>query len=86
MDADRILVMEGGYAAEYGHPYILLNDQNGHFRKMVKETGPGMEAALHEIARLTYEKNLEIISPAVLLAQKDIEEMSTENTSDSSDI
>lgn len=36
MDADRILVMEGGYVGEYNSPKTLLQRENSLFSQLVK--------------------------------------------------
>lgn len=42
MDCDKVLVMDGGCMAEYGHPYQLLQDKDGVFCNLVLQTGSGM--------------------------------------------
>lgn len=39
MDSDRVLVMDAGAAVEFDHPHDLLQNRNGHFYKMVEQTG-----------------------------------------------
>lgn len=39
MDSDRVLVMNFGEAVEFDHPYILLQNSNGYFARMVQQTG-----------------------------------------------
>ncbi|XP_063223953.1 ATP-binding cassette sub-family C member 4-like isoform X2 [Bacillus rossius redtenbacheri] len=55
MDSDRVLVMDAGRMVEYDHPHLLLQNKNGHFYKMVQETGPATAQKLHEIASQEYE-------------------------------
>ncbi|XP_021934289.1 multidrug resistance-associated protein 4-like isoform X2 [Zootermopsis nevadensis] len=50
MDSDRVLVMEAGIMVEFDHPHILLQNKEGHFYKMVKETGKAMAEQLHKAA------------------------------------
>ncbi|EFA04472.2 putative multidrug resistance-associated protein lethal(2)03659-like Protein [Tribolium castaneum] len=50
MDSDRVLVMDSGKVAEFDHPHLLLQDEDGHFAKMVAETGPAMTQQLKQIA------------------------------------
>lgn len=56
IDADRILVMDKGFGAEFDHPFKLLvkdpeNDTtmtntDGYFAKMIKATGKETAASL----------------------------------------
>ena len=39
MDADRMLVLADGHVVEYDAPKVLLQDSNGHLKKMVDNTG-----------------------------------------------
>lgn len=50
MDSDKVLVMDHGRAIEFDHPYILLQNEQGHFTSMVKETGKLMYEQLKKIA------------------------------------
>ncbi|GJQ86168.1 hypothetical protein Trydic_g13445 [Trypoxylus dichotomus] len=54
MDSDKVLVMDAGRVAEFDHPHLLLQDPNGHFTKLVMETGPSMSANLKDIAMKFY--------------------------------
>ncbi|GJQ86167.1 hypothetical protein Trydic_g13444 [Trypoxylus dichotomus] len=56
MDSDRVLFMDTGRVSEFDHPHLLLQDSNGHFTKLVSETGPSMTATLREIALRSYEE------------------------------
>nr|CAD7200060.1 unnamed protein product [Timema douglasi] len=51
MDSDRVLVMDAGTMVEFGHPYLLLQNSEGYFYKMVEETGNLMAEQLHQIAK-----------------------------------
>ncbi|PZC73708.1 hypothetical protein B5X24_HaOG200327 [Helicoverpa armigera] len=53
-DSDRVVVMEAGQIIECGHPYELLQDDDGPFSKMVKQLGPASEQSLRDIARTAY--------------------------------
>ncbi|XP_026726081.1 multidrug resistance-associated protein 4 [Trichoplusia ni] len=57
MDSDRVMVMDSGRLVEFDHPYHLLNNPEGHFTKMVKETSEKMSAQLYQIAKNTYLDN-----------------------------
>ncbi|CAG9863640.1 unnamed protein product [Phyllotreta striolata] len=56
MDSDKILVMDQGKVAEFDHPHILLQNENGIFYKMVEDTGKGTNEVLKKISKDTYEK------------------------------
>ncbi|XP_056645134.1 ATP-binding cassette sub-family C member 4-like [Diorhabda sublineata] len=56
MDSDRVLVMDAGEAMEFDHPYTLLQNPEGYFSKMVKETGPAMSKMLTSVAQEDYKK------------------------------
>lgn len=55
MDSDRALIMDKGKAAEFDHPYILLQNPNSIFSFMVRETGESMSKELFEVAKTKYE-------------------------------
>lgn len=59
MDSDKVLVMELGEAVEFGHPHELLRNPDGHFTKMVKETGAAMEASLRKVAEEDFKNKFE---------------------------
>lgn len=50
MDSDKILVMSGGRAVEFGEPHILLQNTEGIFYGLVQQTGKGMAENLINIA------------------------------------
>lgn len=47
MDNDRVLVVDAGQVVEFGHPFQLLQDGDGFFKKLIEQTG------LEEAALLT---------------------------------
>jgi len=53
MDSDKILVMDGGTAVEFDHPFRLLKNPNGYFYKMVKQSD-------YNTARLLYKTVAEV--------------------------
>lgn len=55
IDSDRILVLDAGRIHAYDEPYTLLQDQDGIFYKMVRQTGKQEAAALLEAAKQAYE-------------------------------
>lgn len=50
MDSDKVLVMDEGSAIEFNHPYILLQNQEGIFYSLVKQTGKSMAEHLCKVA------------------------------------
>ncbi|XP_051464306.1 ATP-binding cassette sub-family C member 4 isoform X2 [Apus apus] len=54
IDSDRIMVLEAGRVKEYGEPYILLQEQDGLFYKMVQQVGKTEAASLIETAKRVY--------------------------------
>ncbi|KAJ9591423.1 hypothetical protein L9F63_002029, partial [Diploptera punctata] len=54
MDSDQIIVMDAGSVAEFDHPYVLLKNENGHFFKMVQQTGHAMAESLFKTAQTNY--------------------------------
>ncbi|KAL5285983.1 ABCC4.2 family protein [Megaselia abdita] len=51
MDSDRVLVMSGGEAVEFGSPVELLDLESGVFRQLVDQTGTSNAKILNTIAR-----------------------------------
>ena len=51
IDYDRILVMKKGEVVEYGHPYELLEKEEGEFRRMVAARGKASETEMRERAK-----------------------------------
>lgn len=56
MDSDKVLVMKSGRMMEFDHPYILLQNPEGYFSKMVEETGTGMVQHLKQISHDFFHK------------------------------
>ncbi|XP_063005613.1 ATP-binding cassette sub-family C member 4 isoform X2 [Melospiza melodia melodia] len=54
IDSDRIMVLDAGRLKEYGEPYILLQEQDSLFYKMVQQVGKTEAAALMETAKRVY--------------------------------
>ncbi|XP_057661013.1 probable multidrug resistance-associated protein lethal(2)03659 isoform X1 [Diorhabda carinulata] len=50
MDSDKVLVMDAGSAIEFNHPHILLQNPEGIFYSLVKQTGKSMAEYLCKIA------------------------------------
>ncbi|KAK5645931.1 hypothetical protein RI129_004395 [Pyrocoelia pectoralis] len=58
MDSDKVLVMDAGQAVEYGKPHELLENSDGYFTSMVKETGSATEKKLRDVAKQCYNETL----------------------------
>ncbi|KAK1170047.1 multidrug resistance-associated protein 4-like [Acipenser oxyrinchus oxyrinchus] len=57
IDSDRILVLDAGRIHEYDEPYVLLQNNDSIFYKMVQQTGKAEAAALLETAKQVYMKS-----------------------------
>ncbi|XP_072936017.1 ATP-binding cassette subfamily C member 4-like [Epargyreus clarus] len=60
-DSDRVIVMEAGQIVECGHPHDLLQNENGHFTKMVQQLGPASEQSLRELARQAHLQHIRYV-------------------------
>ncbi|XP_029155458.1 multidrug resistance-associated protein 4-like isoform X2 [Nylanderia fulva] len=56
MDSDKVLIMDHGQMLEFDHPYVLLQNEKGHFSSMVQETGKLMAEQLKQTAKMAYEQ------------------------------
>ncbi|KAG5885794.1 hypothetical protein JTB14_031511 [Gonioctena quinquepunctata] len=65
MDSDKVLVMSFGHILEYDHPHELLQIPDGHFYKMLLETGPVITSKLKDIARDAYEEKQSLLKEKV---------------------
>ncbi len=57
MDSDRILVMDAGKMVEFGHPYELIQKEDGQLKMMIEQTGSRNSNLLTKMAKENYEKN-----------------------------
>lgn len=51
-------VMEAGEIVECGHPHELLQQDEGHFSRMVKQLGPAAELSLRALAEEAHQRHL----------------------------
>ncbi|XP_046432670.1 ATP-binding cassette sub-family C member 4-like [Neodiprion fabricii] len=54
MDSDRVMVIREGRIVEFGHPHLLLQNPNGHFSRLLQQTGKKMTEKLTGIAESAY--------------------------------
>ncbi|XP_069457987.1 ATP-binding cassette sub-family C member 4-like isoform X1 [Ovis canadensis] len=54
IDSDRIMVFDSGRLEEYDEPYVLLQNRDSLFYKMVQQLGKAKAAALTETAKQVY--------------------------------
>ncbi|XP_065758076.1 ATP-binding cassette sub-family C member 4-like isoform X2 [Muntiacus reevesi] len=54
IDSDRIMVLDSGRLEEYDEPYVLLQNRDSLFYKMVQQLGKAEAAALTETAKQVY--------------------------------
>lgn len=55
IDSDRVLVLDAGVAVEYDAPYVLMQNKDGIFRKMVEALGQQEYDHLYLKAKKKYE-------------------------------
>lgn len=54
MDNDRVLLIDDGCAVEFDHPHVLLQRDDGFFRKLVDQTGSDTSTQLKKAAAQVY--------------------------------
>ncbi|XP_075982862.1 ATP-binding cassette subfamily C member 4-like [Anticarsia gemmatalis] len=60
-DADRVVVMEAGEIVECGHPHELLQHDEGHFTRMVKQLGAAAEQSLRDLAASAHAQHIRYV-------------------------
>uniref|UniRef100_A0A6G1SI71 Multidrug resistance-associated protein 4 n=1 Tax=Aceria tosichella TaxID=561515 RepID=A0A6G1SI71_9ACAR len=68
MDSDRVLVMDAGEVKEFDAPWLLLQNEDGFFSTMVKNTGKNA-GHLKRVAKNHYEKRQEAAAEAAVAAR-----------------
>ncbi|XP_069104134.1 ATP-binding cassette sub-family C member 4-like isoform X2 [Argopecten irradians] len=63
MDSDRVLVLDEGNIVEFNQPYLLLQNEDGYFYRMVQQTGNTEADHLLEVARDCYQADITGIIP-----------------------
>uniref|UniRef100_A0A8D2LSI0 Cystic fibrosis transmembrane conductance regulator n=1 Tax=Varanus komodoensis TaxID=61221 RepID=A0A8D2LSI0_VARKO len=58
IDSDRIMVLDSGRLKEYAEPYILLQEKESLFYKMVQQLGKAEAASIMETAKQVKERRL----------------------------
>lgn len=53
--------MEAGQIVESGHPHELLQNEEGHFSRMVNQLGTASEQSLRDIAREAYAQHIKYV-------------------------
>lgn len=59
IESDRVMVMDAGRLVEFSHPYELLKKTNGHFKKLIDQTGPSTADMLTEMAKQNFNKKVQ---------------------------
>lgn len=54
MDSDNVLVLDEGRSIEFGHPYELIQNSRGNFRRLVDKSGLSTSIELIKIAERSY--------------------------------
>lgn len=51
MDSDKVMVIDAGNILEFDHPYVLTQDNNSFFKRLLEQTGSSTAAALTLVAK-----------------------------------
>lgn len=54
MDSDRVMVLDEGKLVEFDEPYLLLQNKDSLFSKMVEHTSKHLATNLHDVARQAF--------------------------------
>lgn len=57
IDSDRVLVMDAGTAVEFDAPYLLMQKEDGVFRKMVEALGQQEYDRLYSKAKEAFDSS-----------------------------
>ncbi|XP_021376611.1 multidrug resistance-associated protein 4-like isoform X5 [Mizuhopecten yessoensis] len=71
MDSDRVLVLDEGNIVEFDQPYLLLQNEEGNFYRMVQQTGKTEADHLLEVARDCYHAEISSIIPGLASVHDD---------------
>lgn len=55
--------MDHGQAVEFAPPHELLEQKDGHFAKMIEQTGVTMSSKLRKLAKDSYNQKMVVESP-----------------------
>ena len=59
IESDRVMVMDAGRLVEFAHPYELLKNPHGHFKKLIEQTGSSTADILTEMAKKNFNKKVQ---------------------------
>merc|ERR1719362_2557335 len=79
IDSDRILVLDGGVAAEFDSPKALLANPESQFLQMVNDTGPENAAILKKVANGELDIKDAIAAAAASAAEEEDKEQDDTN-------
>ncbi|XP_062831587.1 ATP-binding cassette sub-family C member 4 [Anolis carolinensis] len=75
IDSDRIMVLDSGRLKEYDEPYILLQEKESLFYKMVQQLGKAEAESIKETAKQVYfKKNYPEVTPNGQAATKSVDD------------
>ena len=60
IDCHRVMVLDSGRIQEFDRPYLLLQNTNGMFYKLVQQTGPEMSTHLMSLAKQAFHETQEV--------------------------
>ncbi|XP_068719286.1 ATP-binding cassette sub-family C member 4-like [Montipora capricornis] len=68
MDSDRVMVLDEGKLVEFDAPYLLLQDKESLFSKMVEHTSEHLKTNLYDVARQAFHLRHELTEDSELEA------------------